>query len=227
MITLTRHSKASANGGHWSHGLDDRYQALFSRMTCAADGSSLNPCVGVISCSSGEGSSTVAANLAVWTARLGDKPALLVDADVGNPTVDRSFKIPRSPGLTDVLSDRCDLAACVQRSPIANLSIIAAGTQNGGGLAQYKFTKVAGLLDALRRDFAFIVVDLPAATELRSDVRLTGALDGVVLVIEAERTRIAVAQRVKKELVRANVNLLGLLLNKQPSRVPNWVKRRQ
>jgi Mrp family chromosome partitioning ATPase len=118
------------------------------------------------------------------------------------------------------------LAACVQRSPIANLSIIAAGTHNGGGLAQYKLAKVSGLLDALRRDFALIVVDLPAATELRSDFRLTGALDGVVLVIEAERTRIAVAQRVKKELVRAKANLLGLLLNKQTSRVPGWLNRR-
>jgi capsular exopolysaccharide synthesis family protein len=195
-------------------------------MGCGAGNTPPNLSVGVISCSSGEGSSTIAANLAVWAARHGNGPVLLVDANVNDPTFDQSFKVELSPGLTDVLSDRFKASACVQRSPVENLSIIAAGTPNGSGLAQYKQGRVSDLLAALGQDFGLIVVDLPAATELRSDLHLTSTLDGVLLVIEAERTRIPVVQRVKKELVQANASLLGSVLNKQTSHPRRWLNRR-
>jgi len=79
----------------------------------------------------------------------------------------------------------------------------------------------------LRQDFEFLVVDLPPAANTSSTgYLLAGALDGVVLVIECERTRIEVASRAKENLIREKANILGTVFNRQRRRVPGWLYNR-
>jgi Mrp family chromosome partitioning ATPase len=68
-----------------------------------------------------------------------------------------------------------------------------------------------------------VIVDIPAPTELNTSVYLAGKLDGVVLVIESEGSDGRMALRTKQQLVGANANLLGVVLNKRRKHVPNWL----
>ena len=60
-----------------------------------------------------------------------------------------------------------------------------------------------------------------AAAGVYNDAMVLGQLaDGVVLVIEANATRREATQNVKEDLVRANVRMLGTVLNNRTFPIP-------
>jgi Mrp family chromosome partitioning ATPase len=81
------------------------------------------------------------------------------------------------------------------------------------------------LLASLSREFGFIVVDLPQA-ESSVCFAAAGLLNGVLLVMEAERTHHAAASRAKARLLHANAAVLGVIFNKHRQHLPNWLSSR-
>ncbi len=81
-------------------------------------------------------------------------------------------------------------------------------------------------LGELRLEFDYAVLHGPPA-RLHSEVALLGQLsDGVVLVVEANSTRRATAQSVKRMLQAANVRLLGAVLNQRGFPIPEGIYRK-
>ena len=78
---------------------------------------------------------------------------------------------------------------------------------------------------SLENDFGFIVADLPTVESSLCFVS-AGLLSGVLLVMEAERTRSDIAARANQRLVDARANVLGIVLNKHPQHLPNWLEAR-
>ena len=56
-----------------------------------------------------------------------------------------------------------------------------------------------------------------------SSARLASLLDGVIIVAESEKVRWEAIQRVKGQLVKANANILGVVLNKKQFHIPRWL----
>jgi len=170
--------------------------------------------LGLSSCTRGEGVSTIAAHLAIAAVACSDQPVLLVDANLARPSAQHTFGVQLAPGLAEVLSQGGRLAEAIQASPLSRLSILAAGRLQGSMAQAYDGTGLAGVVAALQRQFVLTVFDLPAAEPAGPLVPLAGLLDGVLLVVEAEKVRWEAAQRLKEQLVRANVRLRGAVLNK-------------
>ncbi len=192
------------------------YSALYQRLLSLHNGTANLPhAIGVTSCNRGEGVSTVASNLAVSAALIGNRPVLLVDAHWANPSVAQSFQTNGGPGLIDVMCGEASLAECIQPSSIERLSLITAGNDEYGSSAVCNSAKLTELLEELRRTYHLIVFDLPTANELSPCFPLAAALDGVLLVVEAERVRHELAQRAKQQLQQAHANVLGVVFNKQ------------
>ncbi len=83
-----------------------------------------------------------------------------------------------------------------------------------------------GRLRELRLEFDFTIVHGPPAA-LCSDAALLGYLsDGVVLVLEANATRRAAAQRAVQMLQATNARLLGSVLSKRTFPIPEGIYRR-
>jgi hypothetical protein len=83
-----------------------------------------------------------------------------------------------------------------------------------------------GRLRELRLEFDYTVVHGPPAA-LCSDAALLGYLsDGVVLVLEANATRRAAAQRAVQMLQATNARLLGSVLSKRSFPIPEGIYRR-
>ena len=55
---------------------------------------------------------------------------------------------------------------------------------------------------------------------------LSSTLEGVLLVVEAERTRLDVVVAVKEELLGEGSTVLGVVLNKVRRHIPRWLERR-
>jgi Mrp family chromosome partitioning ATPase len=171
--------------------------------------------LGVTSCSRGEGVSTVAWQLAATAAFLARGPVLLVDANLTHPAARRVFDLEGSLGLAEVLLDGAEPVSCVQPSPVQNLSILTAGEANGQASWAYTVPNLAQTLETIKTGFDLVVLDMPPAGESGFALQLATLMDGVLFVVEAGRVRWEVAQRTIEDLRRANVRLLGAVLNKR------------
>lgn len=200
-------------------------ETLLSRLLWSEDASALRlRMLGVTSCYRGEGVSTVASQLAVAGATAGGLPVLLVDANLARPVVHRTFAVSPSPGWSDVLGDPRQVNVAIRPSGVKNLSVLPAGTPDRRNWS-YEGSGLGDVLKAIRTEFELVIVDLPPVGQTSAAMRLAGWMDGVLLVVEAERVRYEVAQRTRELLGRSNVHLLGAVLNKRRQYVPNWLYR--
>jgi Mrp family chromosome partitioning ATPase len=180
--------------------------------------------IGVTSCTPRAGVSTVCANLAITAASMLDRPVLLVDANFVRPSLRRMFRLPPGPGLADVLLQAVTLSESICPLNEVNLSLLCAGTAVACTRGNYNPARVAKAFEATKRDFGLILVDLPVASATSTLWNFCGALDGMLLVLEAERSNAAIAQQVKRRLADAGARSLGVVLNKQRQHFPAWLR---
>ena len=225
MNTLTQGTPSARRDGPGAGAVAEQYQALVHWLQSGGNASATEPkTIGVTSCERRAGVSTVAANLAVAAARTCDRPVLLLDLSSTRPALAKRLEMAGDLGLRAALAGDSHPSECVKASPIANLSLLAVNeacaprtlSMDGGRLHQ--------LLRSLERDFGFIVVDLPPA-ESGLCFAAVGALSGVLLVMEAERTLCDAAYRAKQRLIHANAVLLGVILNEHSHR-SHWLDAR-
>jgi Mrp family chromosome partitioning ATPase len=75
----------------------------------------------------------------------------------------------------------------------------------------------------LKKDYRYVIVDLPAINEVKWAVRAASLCDGVGLVVEAERSRWEAILEAKQQLLMSHANILGVILNKRRFPVPKWL----
>jgi polysaccharide biosynthesis transport protein len=179
--------------------------------------------IGVVGCDTSKLRSRVAADLAIHASRCGSEPVLLIDADSRHRRVAKRFHLNGSPGWREVLAGTAAAESCIHRAPSDNLAIMTAGSANGSSAATKSATGLAQQLADMKTDYGLIVVDLPPARDLESPAAAAGWLDEMVLVIEAERTRLDAAQHAKETLERAGVRVTGVVLANRREHVPRWL----
>jgi len=52
---------------------------------------------------------------------------------------------------------------------------------------------------------------------------LSQKVDGIVLVVEAEKTRWPVVESVKERITRSGGKILGIVFNKRRYHIPKWI----
>jgi Mrp family chromosome partitioning ATPase len=205
--------------------LSPHYDALWRRIQVADLDAEISQAIGVVGCAPRAGASTVAFNIAMTAAHADCGAVLYLDADVNKkPGPDAVGAVP-SLGLADALACAADPLDCVKLTPYANLSILSGRGVSARGIAKVDSSKFGALVDEYKKHFKLLVVDMPAPTEFNGSISLAAQLDGVLLVIEAERADGRVALRTKQQLAAADVNLLGVVLNKRRHHVPGWLYR--
>lgn len=81
-------------------------------------------------------------------------------------------------------------------------------------------------LSELRREFDYIVIHCPAVATC-SETALVGQMaDGVILVLDQQRTRRAAAREAKQVLQTANARLLGVVLSERVFPIPESIYSR-
>ncbi|MCA9187546.1 MAG: CpsD/CapB family tyrosine-protein kinase [Pirellulaceae bacterium] len=197
--------------------MHDRFDALAMqvRQLLLTESGKQSRVVGVTSCERGEGVSTVAANLAVSAAAIMGDRVLLVDGCTQHPAVASQFRVASAPGLTEALTGKIGLESCCHTTGVANLSVMPIG----GAAAQNEVISdamtLAEMLRELSGSYTFIVVDMPPALESGNCCLWAGAVDGLLMVLEAGRVPAEVAQRTKLRMLNLGVKVLGAVLTKE------------
>jgi protein-tyrosine kinase len=79
------------------------------------------------------------------------------------------------------------------------------------------------LFGKLRQQFDFILIDSPPVTRSAVGLALVHKVDGVLLVVEAEKTSWSIARHVKNRIIQAQGNILGVILNKRQYYIPSFI----
>lgn len=81
----------------------------------------------------------------------------------------------------------------------------------------------AAYLAQLRERFPYLLIDCPSLKESTEVLGLAPLVDGVLIVVEANRTQKSQVAYLERTIERAGGNVLGHLLNKRTYPIPAWL----
>ncbi|HEY7421585.1 MAG TPA: CpsD/CapB family tyrosine-protein kinase [Gaiellaceae bacterium] len=161
-----------------------------------------------------EGRTTVAVNYAVLTAFV-QRPVLLIDADMRQPSLHEVFGLPRAAGLVDALRDRLDPSQVATSFPsLGGLHVITAGSPlpRPGDIAAS--AAMARLLERAREEYAAVVLDSPPLLVASDASSLASQPGTAAVVVINPRTRKRQATGALRKLALPEANVLGIVVNR-------------
>ncbi len=159
--------------------------------------------------------SAAVANLAVTLAQ-GGRRTVLVDCDLRRPSLHTYFGLNNDTGLTSmILND--EKTAPLQATSVENLWLLASGPKPPNPADLLGSKKLDQLIETLTESYDFVLFDAPPVVAVTDAAVLGGKVDGVLLVVNAGRTRRDHAERAKEMLEQAKVRLIGVTLINAPA----------
>lgn len=159
----------------------------------------------------GAGATSISVALAIALAWDKVTRVLIIDANFENPQLAKVFKIP-----TD------KRAGLIRDTNFPNLKCIPYGHLIRAGNRQ--FNSFMRVLRELEDEFDYLIVD---SAPLNSDpevIMLSAYFKSAAVVVEAEKTRIPALEKAVNELRQANSNVLGVILNRKKSYLPQAIE---
>jgi polysaccharide biosynthesis transport protein len=136
----------------------------------------------ITSALSGEGKTTLATQLAMSLARA-HRNTVLVDFDLRQPTLDGALGLPLGPGVCEALRGDGDILDMVQQTGTEFLSVVTAGVWHRRIPAALGNGAVATLLDQLRKNFDFVIIDSSPLLPVVDTRLVSQNVDAVVLAV--------------------------------------------
>jgi len=198
------------------------YQILKSRILMFAGEKGMKT-LSVCSLTPQEGASTVALNLAVWLAKNNGSRLVLVDANLRNPSVHSSCRLPASPGFSEVIHEGVNIRDAIKQSVIPNLSVLTSGVSPPNPMVVFESPQLADLVETLRSEFDWVIFDCAPADVYPEAALLARRIDGTMLVIQAENRGAEVAIRAKEQLEQAGAKIVGAVLNRWRQIIPEKI----
>lgn len=171
----------------------------------------------------GEGTTTMAKQLALKLSMQGRQRVLVIDANLRHPSLHRRLGAVRGPGLAEFLSGRIHLDHVTQR--LSRLHLIAAGRSKHDPVMLLESPRFAEALERKVQDYDCVLIDAPAFVDHPETEALLQHVDACVLVAEAGRTRPPVARSVAEAVRDSGSELLGTVLNKRRFAIPERIYR--
>lgn len=166
----------------------------------------------ISSATAGDGKTVTSINVAASFALKTDARVLLIDGDLRKPTVAKTLGIPANPGLSDVLSGRCEFeSALVRARQVPNLYILTAGEGEERAADLLDSERWRALVAHVRGRFTSIVCDAPPIATVADYELLQLVADGVILVARPGHTDRAAFNKAIASIQQAK--LLGVVLN--------------
>ena len=192
-----------------------------------------------------EGKSITSANLAASFAQVG-KRTVLVDADIRRPSIHSFFGISNRTGLTTLFEHEFppssdgspealgawaksrrspegtellrSIEACLAPTELPTLRILPSGPMPANPADLLASSRMDQILTLLRGMADVVILDGPPVLSVADAGVLAGKVGGLLLVAEANGTRIREVSRAKEVLLHARGRILGVALNRTSRR---------
>ena len=174
----------------------------------------------------GEGTSTVVRDFAMVSAAKLGKTVLLLDADPRSPIQYLSFNLQPEFGWEEILRNKRTFKKAICR--IGKTSLYVYPTPPGSAsLPKALFSPgIKEFWEEAKEKFDLILIDSAPASASPDGIALSRFMDGVVLVLSADKTRKPVAESLKNQILQNGGNLLGMVFNNRRYYIPESVYKR-
>lgn len=150
---------------------------------------------------------------------------LVVNADMRRAEEREYFGVKPGPGLSGCLA--CDVAVDEAIAPVpgvANLFALPSGPSPDNPSELLSSRRFQVVMDELRGQFDYILVDTPPALFFADAKILTSFVNGFVLVVQASRTPRGDVRRALDELCGSGANFAGILFHAAHAKLPAYAK---
>ena len=197
--------------------MTESYRIIRSRIRFKpADGSAKS--IMVTSSMPEEGKSVTIANLAIVFAQANYK-TVVVDADLRHPVLHELFDVRNEAGLGDMLSSpENKIEECIKDTSVNNLQILTSGKPLPDPSGQLGSERMAEILLDLKKVADIVIFDSPPVLVFADAMVLSRRTDGVILVIQAGKSKRSAVTQTLIDLQNANANFLGSIFNQSPKR---------
>jgi capsular exopolysaccharide synthesis family protein len=192
--------------------VSEAYRTLRTNLQFAAVGGALHTLV-VTTPSANEGKSTTVANLAVAFAQ-GGKKVIVVDADLRRPALHELFGVDGGTGVSNALLDE----ALRVNPPLINvpgvegLRLLPAGAIPPNPAELLGSAELEGLIERLKTMADMVLFDAPPVLPVTDAAILAKRTDGILLVLQAGKTKREHAARAKSLLEQVGARIVGTAL---------------
>jgi capsular exopolysaccharide synthesis family protein len=170
-------------------------------------------CLLVTSSTPSEGKSTFSSNLALTLAGLQHR-VLLIDADLRRPRIADYFGVEGAVGLTTVLVGDVDVEVAKMTWGSTTLDLLTSGSVPPNPAEILTSDAMRELLREASATYDYVVVDSPPVISVADATLIAPLMDGVVVVVDASRTRRAQLANSVRILQGSGARILGVVLNK-------------
>jgi capsular exopolysaccharide synthesis family protein len=159
-----------------------------------------------------DGKSTTVANLAITFAQQGQR-TLLIDGDLRRAVLDKTFSVPRSPGLTEVIVGEAELEQAVNGTDVPNLFVLGSGQFPPNPSELLGSTAMANVIRDAREQFDVVLFDSPPLLAVTDAAVLSTMVDGTILVVRMGATARQAVRRALGQLHAVHARVLGAVMN--------------
>ena len=168
-----------------------------------------------------EGKTIVSVNLAMAISMEIHKEAILIDADLRKPSI-HFGKHRNSRGLSNYLIDQTPLSDILIHSEAEKLWTIPAGLPSKKSAELIGSRRMEELLKSLRTfgEDTFVIIDSPPLLATSEPVLLSKWVDGVILVVMADRTPRESIKRAIQSIDKQKI--IGVVLNQKEVKASSY-----
>ena len=163
-----------------------------------------------------EGKTTLASNLALSFAQLGN--TLLVDADLRKPRITKVTGDKTRGGLVEYVAGEKPLKEyVVQDKECSQLYILGGGEIPPNPLELLSSMKLKKTLEELKNKFDHIIIDTAPVLPVSDAIVLGHIVDKVIMVIQWDKTSVGLSKEALKRFTSSNIMPIGVVLSKVSS----------
>ena len=166
----------------------------------------------VVSTNKGEGTSYLAANLAIVFSQLGQH-TLLIDANLRDPRQHKIFAVSQKQGLSDLIAGRADQTVITKVEAFKDLSVLGAGTIPPNPQELLNSTAFTSLMLNVIGHYDVVLVDVAPASVSADLQAVVSRCGGSLLVSKLNKTSLADLQETSDRILVTGAKLVGAVVN--------------
>lgn len=170
----------------------------------------------VTSAQPSEGKSTTSLAIAKGIARLG-RSVVLLDVDLRRPALHRlipSLNDENNHGVSSILTSQSSIEDVLRETDIEHLKVITSGPIPPSPTELLSLSRMSQLIAELSEKFDLVLLDSPPVLGLADSPLMAALVDGVVVVIQSDRSRRGSLKASLRRLRDMRTNILGGVLTK-------------
>jgi Mrp family chromosome partitioning ATPase len=171
----------------------------------------------------GEGTSTIVREFARIAATKIGKTVLLLDADRHQPCQHNFFCISQENSWIETLYSGEDIAKAAHQVKQSRLFVSPSANSYRSTPLIFDSPRVDQFWGMLKTKFDLVLIDSAPLTQSPDALAIASRVDGVILVVEADKTRWQTVNNVKEHIVKVGGSILGIAFNKRRYHIPQAI----